>query len=308
MPAVLIVSAEDDTGGAANALMRALNRHTDWRAREVHRTQNYIGYPFDILWAPGAPKPDELDDLFAAADVVHVMERWDAVSHYPDWRDKPLVIHHHGTIFREWNTQALLVQTREFRAVPLVSTIDMTLIDPEAEWLPNPVDIEWMRQIRSEEFHPHDGLLVAHSPTWRHLKGTDAFVSEAVKRGLMVDVIEHTDWERCLRRKAHADIFYDQLTDGYGLSGIESMAMGVATIAGARDQRVIDLMLRKFGNLPFLLATSGTLGDMLGYLADPDARAGSAAVSMDFVKQWHDEAVVARQLVAVYQRAMEMRR
>jgi hypothetical protein len=308
MPTVLIVSAEDDTGGVANALMRALNRHTDWQAREIHRTQNYIGYPIDILWAPGSPKPDEIDDLFAAADVVHVMERWDAVSHYPDWRDKPLVIHHHGTIFREWNTQGLLVQTREFRAVPLVSTIDMTLIDPEAEWLPNPIDIGWMRRIRADEFRPHEGLLVAHSPTWRHLKGTDAFVSEAAARGLMVDVIEHTDWERCLRRKAHADIFYDQLTDGYGLSGIESMAMGIATIAGARDKRVIDLMLRKFGNLPFLLATPDTLGDMLGYLTDPDIRAASAAVSMDFMERWHDEAAVARQLTAVYQRAMEMRR
>lgn len=304
---VLIVSAGDDCGGVAIALQQALNRYTDWETREVHRSQNYISYPTDILWPEGTEKPDGLDDLFREADVVHVMERWDAVDHYPEWTAKPLVLHHHGTIFREWNTQYLIQSAKEFRAYVVASTIDLTLLDPTIEWLPNPCDIGRMRGIRVSEYAPHDGLLSAHSPTWRALKGTDSFVAAATAAGISVDVIEHTDWESCLHRKAKADIFYDQMTAGYGLSGIESMAMGIPTIGGCPDQRVLDLMFRSWGNLPFMLATPYTLPWVMEFFKDPENRRASAAVSTWFVEKYHSEANVARQLVSVYEKAMALR-
>ena len=303
----LILSAEDDTGGVAIALAKALNQHTDWEARECHRTQNYIDYPTDILWAPGTPRPAELDYLFREADVIHVMERWDAVDHFPDWRRKPLVMHHHGTIFRELNTGPLIQSVREFRAYGIVATIDLTLIDPTLEWLPNPCDIERMRKIRSEFFGPHDVLRVAHSPTNRALKGTDRFILDVEKAGLIADVIEWTNWETCLRRKASADLFYDQFHCGYGLSGIEAMAMGIPVIGGAYDQRILHLIMSRFGNLPFLLANPDNLGAWLEFMKDPVNRKESSEVGTRFVEQYHDEAKVARQLVTIYERAMAMR-
>lgn len=240
MPRVLILSAEDDTGGVGFALQQALNRHTDWQARAVHRTQNYIQYPIDILWPPGLPPTEELLDLAAEADVLHVMERWDAVDWVPEWTRKPLVMHHHGTTYREWNTRHLIDSVRSFGAYPICSTLDLTLIEPGVEWLPNPVDIPRMEAIRAAR-DGHDGLLAAHSPTNAPIKGTTAFLAAAASAGWDVDLVQWVDWESCLRRKARADMVLDQLTYGYGLSGIEAMAMGVPVVGGA-SQPVVDLM------------------------------------------------------------------
>lgn len=300
---VLIVSAEDDCGGIGIALAQALNRHTDWEAREVHRTQNYISYPTDILWAPGTEKPEELNDLFREADVVHVMERWDSVDHYPEWTTKPIVLHHHGTIFREWNTKYLNDSAKQFGAYVIASTIDLTLLGPDIEWLPNPCDIGRMRRIKAA-CDDHEGLLAAHSPTNAPIKGTAEFTAAAEGAGWGVDLIQWTDWESCLRRKAKADLFLDQLTFGYGLSGIEAMAMGIPVVGGCSDQRVTDLMLRSWGNLPFMLATPWNLPWVMEFFKDPENRKASAAVGTWFVEQYHDEAKVARQLVGIYEKAM----
>ena len=306
MPSVLILSAEDDTGGVGFALQQALNRHTGWTARAVHRTQNYIQYPIDILWSPGLPPTDEILGLAAAADVLHVMERWDAVDWLPGWPDKPVVMHHHGTIFREWNTGHLNASAAQIGAVVIASTIDLTLLGPDIEWLPNPCDIPRMRQIRADAV-PHEGLLASHSPTNAPIKGTDHFTAAARGAGWDVDLIQWVDWEACLARKARADLVLDQLTFGYGLSGIEAMAMGIPVVGGVSDQRVADLMLRSWGNLPFMLATPWTLPWTMEFFKDPANRAASAAVGTWFVEQYHEESRVAAQLVRVYERARAMR-
>lgn len=307
MPSVLILSAEDDTGGVGVALAQALNRHTGWSARAVHRTQNYIDYPVDILWPPGLPPTREIRSLAEAADVLHVMERWDAVDWLPGWPDKPVVMHHHGTIYREWRTAALNAEVERFRAYPICSTIDLTLLGPGVEWLPNPVDVDRMQAIRAAEYEEHDGLLAAHSPTNAPIKGTDAFIRACAGAGFDLDLIQWVDWESCLRRKAKADIVLDQLTYGYGLSGIEAMAMGIPVVGGCRDQRVADLMHATLGNHPFLLADERTLSGMVAYLRDPEARAASAAVGLSIVREWHEESKVAARLVDIYGKAQSMR-
>lgn len=307
MPSVLILSAEDDTGGVGVALAQALNRHTGWSARAVHRTQNYIQYPVDILWPPGLPPTQEILDLAAEADVLHVMERWDAVDWLPGWTERPLVMHHHGTIFREWRTRYLNDSVEQFRAYPICSTIDLTLLGPGIEWLPNPVDIGRMRQIRAESFLPHEELRAAHSPTNAPIKGTDAFIRACQGAGFDLDLIQWTDWRSCLYRKARADLVLDQLTFGYGLSGIEALAMGIPVIGGCKDRRVIDLMWGTFGNLPFLLADEGSLPGMVAYMRDPEARAASAAVGHAIVREWHEESKVAARLAGIYEKARAMR-
>jgi hypothetical protein len=303
----LILSAHEDTGGVGIALARAMTRHTDWEVRFVHRFHNYICYPSDIYWEKETPKPAGLDDLFREADVIHVVESWAAVDPFDGWRDKPLVMHHHGTMFREWDTANLIATVAQYEALGIVSTPDLMLIDPTLTWLPNPCDIGRMRRIRDEGFAPHDTLRIAHSPTNRWLKATDGFIASVAGTGIDRDVIEWTDWESCLRRKAAADIFYDQLHIGYALSGIEAMAMGIPVIAGAYDRRIIDLMLNLFDYLPFLLATPETLRERIEHMKDPEVRRTVAAVGTAHVERWHDEAKVATRLAAIYERAMAMR-
>lgn len=307
MPSVFIISHTEDTGGVGIALKQALERHTDWTARFVHRHYNYIGYPTDIYWAPGAPKPAGLDDLFDKADVIHVVERWGGPMAFEHWRDKPLVMHHHGSEFRVHNTENLLREVKEYGAYGIVSTPDLLLIDPTLEWLPNPCNIQRMRHIRASYYVPDGTLRIAHSPTDRGLKSTDLFLAAVAGTGLVPELIEWTDWESCLRRKATADLFYDQLHIGYALSGIEAMAMGIPVVSGAYDPRILDLMVELFGRLPFLLATTETLHEKILELAQPEVWTEIAAAGTAHVERWHDEAKVAKQLVAVYEKAMAMR-
>lgn len=297
---VLILSAWEDTGGVGIALKQALERHTNWSARFVHRHYNYINYPTDIYWELGAPMPSGLVDLFREADVIHVMERWSAVIPFDGWREKPLVMHHHGTEFRVDNTAELIRTTAEYRAVGIVSTPDLLLIDQSLTWLPNPCDIDRMRTFRTD----HAGLRIAHSPTNRAIKATEAFLTATEGSGLDVDVIEGVDWETCLTRKAQADLFFDQLHIGYALSGIEAMAMGIPVVSGAYDHRIIDLMMSIFGYLPFLLAEPTNLRDRIGHLIDPTMRRAFAAIGTYHVERWHAEDLVARRLVEIYERAL----
>jgi len=301
---VLILSDWEDTGGVGIALKQALDRYSDWEARFVRRHDNYIRYPSDITWDLDKPKPSGLDDLFREADVVHVMERWSAVTPFDGWRDKPLVMHHHGTEFRHNNTASLLATTKEYGAVGIVSTLDLTLIDPSVEWLPNPCDPAKMRQIRRDRSRTGE-LRLAHSPTNRSIKSTDLFVNQTEGLPVSVDTIEWQSWAECLTRKAQADMFFDQLHIGYALSGIEAMAMGIPVISGAYDKKILDLMMAVFGYLPFYLATEDNLRSRVErFIENPDLRRSFAKLGEYHVDTWHYEKTVAKQLVGIYERAM----
>lgn len=303
----LILSAWEDTGGVGIALKRALELYTNWTARFVHRHHNYIGYPDDIYWEPGAPKPSGLDDLFREADVIHVVERWSAVEPFAGWRDKPLVMHHHGTEFRVDRTEHLKRTVKEYGAYAIVSTPDLLLTDPTCEWLPNPCNRAMMQSIRRATYYASPMKVIAHSPTYRPLKATELFLEATKGTPFVADVIEWQPWHECLRRKAGADLFFDQLFIGYALSGIEAMAMGIPVIGGAQDPRILELMRGRFGELPFHLADASNLRERICELADPVLAQQVAERGRDHVAKWHDEAVVATQLVSIYEKAMAMR-
>ena len=300
---VLILSNWEDVGGVGIALKHALEKHTDWTARSVTRHQNYIEYEQDIFWPTGEFLNDELLTLFAEADVVHVMERWLAVSMFPDWRDKPMVFHSHGTEFRVDSTDAIKRTTKEYGVQHIVSTIDLTLLDPDAEWLPNPCDLAHLAAMRS--LTKRRKMRISHSPTNRAIKSTDDFLASVDGLDADVDLIEWTTYEDCLRRKAKADIFYDQLHIGYALSGIEAMAMGIPVISGSFDPTILSLMQYTFGYLPFYLTDQSRLRSRIEDMVnDERLRRDFGELGRYHSNKWHDEGTVALQLVSIYERAM----
>ncbi len=306
---VLILSAWEDTGGVGIALTRALQRYTDTDVHFVHRQHNYIGYETDIYWPLDSPKPEGLDDLFAAADVIHVMEQWSAATPFEGWYDKPLVMHHHGTRFREWDTEDLIRTVPEYGAVGIVSTIDLTLIDPSCEWLPNPANLAHLEEVRRTHYQKLAFPRISHSPTNRMLKGTYGFL-EAARRfsdRLGVDVIEWNTYEECLRRKAQSDIFFDQLHIGYALSGIEAWGMGIPVIGGAQDPRILPLMNESWGYLPFYPTDGERIGDAIEDMLDEKQRRIWAMVGSEHVHRFHDDRKVVARLLKIYERAITLR-
>lgn len=289
-----------DTGGVNAAIGQAFADEPDWAWHSIISTRNYIGYPIDLNW-----DRDIVEYHWRHADVVHLHHSMVAAKRLLyGWKGfrlprRPFVVHYHGTGFRE-DSKPYLLEQRRFRATGLVGTLDLWLQAPHlVEWLPCPVTERPRTPIE-------DGMVrIAHAPTNREVKGTQAFL-EAIERlqadGLPVelDLIEGVPWSECLARKAQADIYYDQVQLGYGNNAIEAWGMGIPVIAGAQPATLAE-MERRFGDLPFYVTTEQDIYSSLkAMVQSPDLRVEYTDRGLAHVRRFHDERVVVEQLKRIY--------
>lgn len=307
---ILSIHKGQDTGGQGWRMTDAFHRLLpDWTYHSAYAPNAffYLDYPQDVKW-----DALKVAKLWKEAEVVHlhnnfrtaeIMERATGVRHY-SYRNplsKRAVIHYHGTTFRT-NPRPHLVQQRQRKALGLVSTLDLWLLAPkQTEWLPAPYHLAWLKKMRK----PHKGekVVVAHAPTERGVKSTEAFLAAAKRlKGIEVDLIEGVNWMTCLERKGKADIYFDQVKLGYGCNAIEAWGMGLPVIAGGAPDTLIE-MERRFGELPFYAATEDTIYDALKALLDKDTREEYGARGEAHVRRFHDDAKVIEQLQDAYRRA-----
>lgn len=317
MPSVLILPLGADTGGVNWQITRAFDDQPEWSVHSMISALNYIRYPVDLDFTLPA-----LNEHWRAADVIHLSHQFYRLRKIERLRlpRKPEVIHYHGTGFREDSADHLRHQ-RAHRAIGLVATLDLWLLAPtETEWLPCPYDLAWLAHQKCPT-SPVDGprrpetVKVAHAPTQRKIKSTEAFL-RAVERlqaeghDLELDLIEQVSWAECLRRKASADIYYDQTILGYGNNAIEAWGMGIPVIAGAQAATLAE-MRGRFGELPFYEAASNeqSIYDALRALVtSKDLRTEYGERGLNHVRRFHDQRVVVEQLKDVYTRAFAGKR
>lgn len=312
---VLNLSAGQDTGGQQGRTAAAFRAHApDWHYDSVTAVSTF--YPIDHRWNALEIRRE----LWPAADVVHVHNSLGVARRFaPRAGVKPLVVHYHGTAYRT-APERRLIEQRHAGALGIVSTIDLWAIAPdETEWLPAPYDLAAIRAYREPHGDP-DVLRVAHAPTNRAVKGTEALIRavdrlQAEGRRVELDVIEREPWDECLRRKGRADVYVDQALLGYGCNAVEAWAMGLPVIAGvdpARASRAIhqtvpadtrERMVETFGGLPFFEATEDTLYQALSELSDPFVRRMWAEIGAEHVEEFHAAARVVRRLQGIYRRA-----
>lgn len=330
---VLSLSFGADTGGQGVRTAQAFRRHApDWHVRHAAASSGFIQYPFDLPWRRGT-----LQRLYESADVIHANNTYSGLAGFERMatrrgraRNPGMVMHHHGSRFRA-DPWPVLEESYERGAVQLTSTLDLVTIAPDVlTWLPSPYNLAAMRAYRdaAKGTRRDDGRVrIAHAPTSRRVKSTDQLVA-AVKilaRSYPVDLdlIEGVTWDECLRRKAEADIYFDQIVLGYGGNAVEAWAMGIPVVCGTSDpgepMRPIGwtpyvgeltraLMLRTFGTLPFAEATHETLvSDLEALVADDVKREQYAALGELHVQRWHDEAFVVGMLQDAYRRAADAR-
>ena len=317
---ILNLSLGQDTGGQQGRLLRAFRRYApDWHYDSVTATKTF--YPIERTYGPR----EVAREVFPAADVVHINNDLRYVDRYERRGRvvKPYVLHHHGTMYRT-SPDRHLKDARQRRAISIVSTLDLQAIAPDqTEWLPAPYDLDELAALRAELYEESDTLRVAHAPTNRAIKSTDAVIA-AVDRlraegaDIELDVIEKVSNAECLQRKARADVFVDQVILGYGCNAIEAWGLGLPVIAGVdvelgprlirqpipKDTR--DLMLATWGKLPFYEATEATLYDALAAMLDAKVRARYAKLGKAHVRRWHDFPVVVKAMQDIYTRAISL--
>lgn len=302
---VVIFAHLYDTGGQGYRIKKAFDRYQPgYAVRAIHTQESYFNYPYDLRRTDG-----RVPDLFKKSDVVHVRNDTAGVAHYlSDYGTRGLLVHHHGTIFREGHAD-LWPKFNALDAVQAASTLDLTMLEPSVWWLPSPYDLEELSRFRSPR--PLDSKFrIAHAPTNRAVKSTGtliAAVTELQRLGIPVvlDLMEKQTWSSVLVRKAKADIYVDQLTLGYGNNAVEAWGLGIPVVAGVRSPAVKDLMIKAWGRLPFYEATEATLVDRLVELyEDLELRKYWAEVGWQHVVEHHDDETVVQGLVSLYTEAL----
>ena len=283
---VLSVRQGSDLAGSSYAITKAFAGHHTITVRSAVRLTNYLDYPHDLAWS-------QLADEWPHADVVHLHEN---AKPRRILGDKPFVMHLHGTVFRR-NVDLFRRYITDNGGVGVAATLDLLDLEPSLTWLPHPISRDMLPKRR---FTGGRLLRVAHAPTDRAIKSTEAFLAACRLVGVEPVLVEGKTNAECLAIKATCDALYDQTELGYGVNAIEAWALGLPVIAGGAPS-TLARMRAEFGQLPFIETTADTIADALAVLRDEQDRATWAEAGHAHYERFHDGAETVRRLAPIYE-------
>jgi len=178
----------------------------------------------------------------------------------------------------------------EYDVVPPALVLD--------DWQPSPTE-------------PGETLRIAHAPSKRAVKGTEAVlaaVESLRRRGAPVelDLIEGVPNAEARLRYAAADVVIDQLRVGwYGMFAIESMALAKPVVVHLDEEAAAETE-EAFGlELPLVRADESSLEDVLAGLVEVRAELPELGRrSREYVERVHSHTAVARRVLEIYERVM----
>ncbi len=296
-----------DPGNVVYRLHSAINAttpHSSIYARVIQKDDENDNNPYDTPYQYDLSKDrDLLRIAVREADVVHCHLGYYGLHTLGVARaGRPLVIHHHGTMYRNAPELRNTQDANEGAGLRLVSNVEMLHYADDLVFLPNPVPATQYKRMReglddAGKWPESGSFRVAHAPSKRHLKGTEDFIAvcESLRdAGLPIEpvLIEGVDHETSLEIKATCDACFDSFWLGMQCSGIEAAAMGMPVLAG--DERCRDEVNRLFGYVPWTYAPDR---DALQYwlrrlMTDPIVYEEEAKRVTDHVRQHHDVAAV----------------
>jgi len=220
------------------------------------------------------------------------------------------VIHHHGTMYRERHEYYNVVDPAA-AGLRLVSNLELLQYGHDLRWLPNPMPCAEYRRVRMG-YQPGPTFRIAHSPSKRHLKGTEEFLAacDALRaKGLPIEpvLIEGKPYAESVAIKATCDAVFDSFWLGLQCAGLEGAAMGLPVIAG--DAHVADLYREVVGMVPYTYANDEqAMANVIERLAtDPGFREAEAERVRDYTETYHDEAAVALRYLDLLDEAFHWR-
>lgn len=249
----------------------------------------------------------KLYDLIKECDILHYHGQ--AVSHgYRDlvmWSGimgKPVILHHHGSEIRNKDYPKFANDLVKYR---YVSTPDLLEFVPNAEWLPNPVDIQGLEYSEPDVSGP---LKILHAPTNRDVKNTRAVVTaiSALKdEGLDIQftIAEDKKHSELIEIISGNDLVVDWLNPEYGIYGvfsIESMALGRTVICSLNDS------LYDKHDVPIISIPPTDLADKIKELYNNrNLLVTGGKSSYDFVQSHHNPIESAKKVIERYKAVLD---
>jgi len=210
---------------------------------------------------------------------------------------KPVILHHHGSEIRNKKYPKFANHLVVHR---YVSTPDLLEFVPDAEWLPNPVDLT---NLKYSEFDKSGPLKILHAPTNREVKNTEAVedaISQVKEEGLDIQftLIEDAQHSELINQISKHDLVIDWMNPEYGIYGvfsIESMALGRTVICSLTDSLYNDY------NLPIISINPVDLAGKIKELyKDRNALIQRGKASYDFVQNHHNPTELAKKVIEKY--------
>lgn len=171
---------------------------------------------------------------------------------------------------------------------------------PEAHVVPPAIDLT-----RYEAAPPpaNERVRVAHAPSNRAKKGTDAVIAACEELNVELDLIEGVKHDEARGRYALADVIVDQLVVGwYGLFAIESMATARPVVTYLHEDAVEKTERAYDVQVPIVSATKETLVEKLRPLIESASlRHELGDRGREYVAKVHDLNAVGDRLVEIYE-------
>ncbi len=164
----------------------------------------------------------------------------------------------------------------------------------------------------SPSFPPVDKKIprIVHAPTAPNAKGTK-YIVQAVdylktKYRFEFEMLTGVSRPQVLRAMQECDIYIDQLIIGmHGMAAIEAMSFGKPVICYINPVTGAGYP----NDLPIVNANPQDIGDKLEMLLkDSDLRRRTGEASRRYVEKYHNETLVARELVRIYSEVIELRK
>jgi glycosyltransferase involved in cell wall biosynthesis len=210
---------------------------------------------------------------------------------------KKFVCFYHGTDIRN---RGVIPAVEQVADLHLTSEWDLMSMHPKMQYLHLPIDTKQFLVVDVDG----DPIRICHAARIPEFKGTQ-FVIQAVenlKKRYHVELVlmENIPHHQALALKQSSHISVDQLTNlggwGYGMSSLETLAMGIPTLTNIHPD-----MEDKIKGHPFIHATPDTVEQELRKLIeDPEYRRQKGREGRAWVEKVHDIEVVTEQLYQYY--------
>lgn len=211
--------------------------------------------------------------------------------------DKPVVLHHHGTEVRNKKYPKFANKFVNYR---YVSTPDLLAFVPDAEWLPNPVNMDDLLYSQTEISSP---LKILHAPTNRQVKNTETVleaIAQVEKKGLDIQftLLEDVKHSELITHISDNDLIIDWMNPKFGIYGvfsIESMALGKTVICSLTDS------LYKDYELPIINVHPSDLASKITEICEnPSILMAKGKIGYDFVQKNHNYLKTAKHVIERY--------
>lgn len=297
----IAIVADFNIAGQLTALLRLINEKTIHRARCIIIQDDYLSYDQDlVLSANDANQWEEAHEIIQRADFLHIGRfpvRDNRLALMQKIKPDNCVVQYFGTQLRQ-NAHQIYKWHKEKR-ITGIGAWDYTMIQNA------PFYYHINMMVDGTKFQPappaEGTIRIVHPTTDRKVKKTALFLDAMKKLEKKYDVeglvIEGKTNLECLSIKNKAHMTFDQISVGiYGVSAIESMAMGHVVFGG-----ISNFAASVYPDNPVVWITPYNVVEKIEYfLCHPGAIADQGEKGSLWVKQHHDPIKILRQLLYIY--------